>query len=61
MNKELEIIKQEALNEHIPILMDDTLEVIIKYLNEIKPNKLLEIGTATRIFINMLRIKYGRK
>ena len=47
MNKEeLEKIKQKALEEHIPIIMDDTLEVIAKYLKEIKPNRILEIGTA---------------
>ncbi len=44
--KELEIIKQKALEEHIPIIMDDTLEVITKTLNEIKPKRILEIGTA---------------
>ena len=43
---ELEKIKQKALEEHIPIIMDDTWEVIAKYLEEIKPNKILEIGTA---------------
>ena len=47
MNKEeLEKIKQKALEDHIPIIMDDTLEVIAKYLREIKPNRILEIGTA---------------
>ena len=47
MNKEeLGKIKQKALEEHIPIIMDDTLEVIAKYLKEIKPNRILEIGTA---------------
>ncbi len=47
MNKqELEKIKQKALEEHIPIIMDDTLEVIAKYLKNIKPKKILEIGTA---------------
>ena len=47
MNKqELEKIKQKALEEHIPIIMDDTLEVIEKYLKENKPHKILEIGTA---------------
>ena len=47
MNKEeLEKIKQKALEEHIPIIMDDTLEVVAKILTEIKPNKILEIGTA---------------
>lgn len=47
MNKqEIENIKQKALDEHIPIIMDDTLNVIAKYLKEIKPKKILEIGTA---------------
>ena len=36
--KELEKIKEKALEEHIPIIMDDTLEVIAKYLKQIKPN-----------------------
>ena len=44
--KELEIIKQQALEEHIPIIMDDTLEVIANILSEIKPKRILEIGTA---------------
>ena len=39
-------IKEKALAEHIPIIMDDTLEVIAKYLEEIKPKRILEIGTA---------------
>ena len=42
----LEKIKQKALEDHIPIIMDDTLEVIDKYLKQLKPNKILEIGTA---------------
>lgn len=47
MNKqELEKIKEEALNEHIPIIMDDTLEVINKLLENKKVTKILEIGTA---------------
>lgn len=47
MNKlELEKIKEKALQDHIPIIMDDTLEVIKKELLHNKPNKLLEIGTA---------------
>jgi len=45
-SKELEKIKQKALEEHIPIIMDDTLEVMEKYLKEIKPERILEIGTA---------------
>ena len=44
--EELNIIKEKALEEHIPIIMDDTLEVIDKYLKENKPNRILEIGTA---------------
>ena len=47
MNKEeLKKIKEKALEEHIPIIMDDTLEVIDKYLKENKPKRMLEIGTA---------------
>ena len=44
--KELEKIKQRALENNIPIIMDDTLEVMEKYLIEIKPERILEIGTA---------------
>lgn len=47
MNKQqLQIIKQKALEEHIPIIMDDTLEVVDKILTKIKLTKILEIGTA---------------
>ncbi len=47
MNKiELAKIKEKALEEHIPIIMDDTLEVIAKELKELKPKRILEIGTA---------------
>ena len=47
MNKEeLEKIKQKALDEHIPIIMDDTLNVIDKILKERRPKTILEIGTA---------------
>ena len=41
-----EQIKQEALENHIPIIMDDTLEVIASYLEKEPPTKILEIGTA---------------
>ena len=44
--KELYKIKQKALEEHIPIIMDDTLKVIQDLLINIKPNSILEIGTA---------------
>lgn len=47
MNKqELEKIKQKALEDHIPIIMDDTLEVVAKILQEVNPSRILEIGTA---------------
>ena len=44
--KELEKIKQKALDDNIPIIMDDTLEVIEQILKESKLVRILEIGTA---------------
>ena len=44
--EEFEKMKSKALENHIPIIMDDTLEKIIEILNEEKPKKILEIGTA---------------
>ena len=44
--KELAQIKEKALEDHIPIIMDDTLQVISEQLKKIKPKKILEIGTA---------------
>lgn len=44
--KELEKIKRQALSEKIPIIMDDTLEVIEKRLKDNPLEKILEIGTA---------------
>ena len=43
---ELEKIKKKALEDKVPIIMDDTLEVIEKYLKENAPKKILEIGAA---------------
>lgn len=43
---DIQIIKEKALNNRIPIIMDDTLEKIQELLKEVKPKKLLEIGTA---------------
>lgn len=40
-------IKKEALNNKIPIILDDTLEEIKKILLKEKPKNILEIGTAT--------------
>ncbi len=61
MNKqELEKIKQKALENHIPIIMDDTLEVIEKELKENPPKRILEIGAAG-IFCNVLFRIFSRK
>ena len=47
MNKQkLEKIKQEALENHIPIIMDDTLAYIYKLYQNQKIQTILEIGTA---------------
>lgn len=42
----LKEIKQKALSDHIPIIMDDALIEIEKRMKEKKPKKILEIGTA---------------
>lgn len=39
-------IKQKAVDDHIPIIMDDTLQEIEKRMVQNKPTKILEIGTA---------------
>ena len=39
-------IKNKALEEHIPIIMDETLEVIARKLTNKNPKRILEIGTA---------------
>lgn len=44
--EELSKIKEKALEDHIPIIMDDTLEVIEDYLKEKSVERILEIGTA---------------
>ena len=46
MEDKINLIKEKALEEHIPIIMDDTLKVIGSILEKNKPNKILEIGTA---------------
>ena len=42
----LKQIKKKALEEHIPIIMDDTLFEIEKRMEKEPPKKILEIGTA---------------
>ena len=44
--EELNKVKQKALEDHIPIIMDDTLEVIEKELKKNPPERILEIGAA---------------
>lgn len=44
--EELKIVKEKALENHIPIIMDDTLEKIEEILKKEKPKRILEIGTA---------------
>ena len=44
--EELKKVKEKALENHIPIIMDDTLEKIEEILQEEKPKRILEIGTA---------------
>ena len=43
---ELKKVKEKALENHIPIIMDDTLEVISNILKKVKPTRILEIGAA---------------
>ena len=47
MNKiELDKIKKKALEDHIPIIMDDTLNYIYKLYEDKRIDTVLEIGTA---------------
>lgn len=43
---DLKKIKENALKEHVPIIMDDTLEKIKEIIGDRKLNSILEIGTA---------------
>lgn len=42
----LKHIKERALQEHVPILQDESLELILMVLRLHQPKKILEIGTA---------------
>jgi len=42
----LERVKEHALKEHVPIIMDDTLEKITEVVGNRKFDRILEIGTA---------------
>lgn len=43
---ELQNVKEKALENHIPIIMDDTLKKIKEILIQENPKRILEIGTA---------------
>lgn len=45
-DEELEKVKFKAISDHIPIIMDNTLEEIKRILIKEKPKRILEIGTA---------------
>ena len=45
-DEELEKVKQKALENYVPIVMDDSLEVIKEILVKENPKRILEIGTA---------------
>lgn len=44
--QELKKIKKKALEDHIPIIMDDTLDYIYQLYSKQKISSILEIGTA---------------
>ncbi len=57
--EELRKVKEKALENHIPILMDDTLEKIEEILQEEKPKRILEIGTAVGYSASMFAKSTG--
>lgn len=44
---EIKIIKQRALDNNVPIIQDDSIEFINKYIKDHNIKKVLELGTAT--------------
>ena len=46
MVEKLNQIKQEALDNKVPIMQDDTMDFIVNYIKENNINRILEIGTA---------------
>ena len=49
----LDKIKKEAIETHIPIMMDDTLDKITEIIGSRKLHRILEIGTATGYSMTM--------
>ena len=52
-------VKSQALQNHIPIIMDDSLEVIKEIIEKENPKRILEIGTAVGYSASMFAI-YGK-
>jgi predicted O-methyltransferase YrrM len=61
----LEDIKKNAIENHVPILQDDSLKLIEIILHMTKPKKILEIGTAVgysaSIFSKYLEVDENNK
>ena len=55
----LKQVKKEALENHVPIIMDDSLEVIKEIIEKENPKRILEIGTAVGYSASMFAI-YGK-
>ena len=53
---ELKKVKENALENHIPIIMDDSLEVIKEIIEKENPKRILEIGTAVGYSASMFAI-----
>lgn len=47
-------VKENALKEHVPIIMDETLNKINEIVGENRFDNILEIGTAVRLFSTLL-------
>ena len=53
---ELKKVKENALENHVPIIMDDSLEVIREIIKKENPKRILEIGTAVGYSASMFAI-----
>lgn len=42
----IQALRQSALERHIPVMDDQTLQYLLVYLSSLRPKKILEIGTA---------------
>ena len=57
---ELKNVKEKALENHVPIIMDDSLEVIREIIEKENPKRILEVGTAVGYSASMFAI-YGKE